>query len=158
MKNCRTSTIRRNIFVFVSVACILLPLSALASEGGAGHYLPGTIGTLIDLAPTKSGWVVEPIYLHYEGDVDASKQIPVAGLATAGMNAKLDVLLLGGLYSFEQPVLGATYSVGAFLPYVWMDVEAEVDTGLGNKLVHDQQSGLGDMSFIPLMMAWNDGP
>ena len=158
MKTCRISTIRRSIFALVTIACILLPLNGLASEGGAAHYLPGTIGTLIDLAPTKPGWVVEPIYLHYEGDVDASKHIPVAGLNTLGMNGKLDVLLLGGLYSLNQPVLGATYSFGAYLPYVWMTVEAEVDTQGRDAYVRDQQSGLGDMSFIPLMMAWKDGP
>jgi len=157
MKTCRTRTIRRNIFALVTIASILLPLNGLASEGGAGHYLPGAVATAIDLVPTKSGWVIEPVYLHYEGDVDASKQVPVAGLTTAGMNGKLDVLLLGGFYTFEKPVLGAKYSVGSFLPYVWMTVEAEVDTGLGYKLVRDQQSGLGDVSLIPLMMAWEKG-
>ena len=44
------------------------PHAALATEGGTGHYVPGGIATLIDLAPTKPGWVVEPIYLHYEGN------------------------------------------------------------------------------------------
>lgn len=157
MKNCRITTIRLNIFVLAAIASILLPLNTLASEGGAGHYMPGTVATLIDLAPTKPGWVVEPIYLHYEGDVDASKHIPVAGLNTLGMNAQLDVLLLGGLYSLNHPVLGATYSVGAYLPYVWMTVEAEVDTLGRDAYVRDQQSGLGDISLIPLMMAWEDG-
>jgi hypothetical protein len=157
MKTCRISMIRRNIFVLVSIASILLPLNTLASEGGAGHYLPGAVATLIDLAPSKPGWVVEPIYLHYEGDVDPAQQIPVAGVDTLGMNAKLDVLMLGGLYSFKQPVLGATYSVGAYLPYVWMTVEAEVVTLRRDAYVRDQQSGLGDVSLIPLMMAWENG-
>jgi len=161
MKICRIGTIRRIIFVLVTIACILLPLNGLASEGGAGHYMPGAVATLIDLPPTKPGWVVEPIYLHYEGDVDSSKHVPAAGLDTVGMDAKLDVLLLVGLYSLKQPVLGATYSFGASLPYVWMTVEAEVDDvdTLGTEVfVRDQQSGLGDISLIPLMMAWKDGP
>ena len=40
------------------------PYAALATEGGMGHYVPGGIATLIDLAPTKPGWVVEPMYQH----------------------------------------------------------------------------------------------
>ena len=156
MKTFRISTIKRNIFVLVT-ACILLPQNGLASEGGAGHYLPGAVATVIDLVPTKSGWVIEPIYLHYEGDVDASKHVPVAGLNTLGMNGKLDVLLLGGFYTFEKLVLGAHYSVGTFLPYIWMTVEAEVDIQGRDAYVRDQQSGLGDVSLIPLMMAWENG-
>ncbi len=153
MKTCRISAIRRNIFAIVTIASILLPLNTMASEGGAAHYMPGTIGTLIDLAPTKPGWIVEPTYLHYEGDVDAAQEIPVAGVDTLGMSANLDILLLGGLYSLNQPVLGATYSFGAYLPYVWMTVEAEVDI-LGKKAwVRDVENGLGDIALIPLMMA-----
>jgi hypothetical protein len=49
------------------------PLAALATEGGTGHYLPGGIATLIDLAPTKQVWVVNPMYLHYQGSTSASK-------------------------------------------------------------------------------------
>ena len=41
-------------------ACIALlaaatPFVAEASEGGATHYLPGGVATLIDLPPTKAG-------------------------------------------------------------------------------------------------------
>jgi len=157
MKNRKIRTFRRNIFAFATIVCSLLPLNVLASEGGAGHYLPGAVATVIDLVPTKSGWVIEPVFLHYEGDVDASKHVPVAGLDTLGMSAKLDVALLGGFYSFDKPVLGATYSIGTFLPYIWMTVDAEIDTGLGNRLAQDQKNGLGDMSLIPVMMGWENG-
>ena len=117
------------------------PPAALASEGGTGHYLPGGTATLIDLVPTKPGWVVEPIYLHYEGDASASRSIPIAGTVGAGLNAKSDAVLLGGLYTFEHTVLGgARYSVGAYLPYVWIDVEADLNTALGTVRRKDSAS------------------
>ncbi len=140
------------------IICIFIPFSASATEGGSGHYMPGTVATLIDLAPTKPGWVIEPIYLHYDGDADATQKIPVAGLDTLGMSAELDVLLAGGLYTFAKPVFGATYSVGAYLPFVWMKVEAEIKGDLGHKLIQDEENGLGDMTIIPAMLAWKDGP
>jgi hypothetical protein len=92
------------------------PLAAIATEGGMSHYIPGSVATLIDLAPTKPGWVVEPMYLHYEGNASAAKSIPLAGVITAGLNAKSDAALLGDLYTFGQTVLGAHYTVGAYLP------------------------------------------
>jgi len=140
------------------VFCALAPLSAAASEGGTSHYLPGAVATLIDLAPTQPGWVIEPIYLHYEGDADLSKQIPVAGIDVLGLKATSDVLLAGGFYTFDQLVLGARYSVGAMLPYVWMTVEGEIETVLGDRRRRDTVSGLGDLTLIPAMLAWKDGP
>jgi len=140
------------------IACLLVPLSVSASEGGTGHYVPGAVATMIDLAPTQPGWVIEPIYLHYEGDADLSKQIPVAGIDVFGLKATSDVLLAGGFYTFDQLVLGAHYSVGAMLPYVWMTVEGEIDTVLGGKRVRDTESGFGDLTLIPAMLGWKNGP
>jgi len=146
---CRTS-------VALSLAISLAyPLTALATEAGTGHYFPGGIATLIDLAPTKQGWIVNPIYMHYQGS--ASKSIPIAGNITAGVNAESDAALLGGLYTFGQTVLGAHYSVGAYLPYVWINVEANVTTPIGTIRRRDTDSGIGDLTLLPAMLAWKSG-
>jgi hypothetical protein len=133
------------------------PLAARATEGGTGHYLPGGTATLIDLAPTKPGWVAEGMYLHYSGDASASRRILIAGNAVANLKADSDAFLLGGLYTFELPALHAHYSVGAFLPLVAMDVKGNVDTPLGSVSRRDLETGLGDMTLIPLMLAWKSG-
>jgi hypothetical protein len=140
------------------IACLLMPAGATASEGGSGHYLPGAVATLIDLAPTQPGWVIEPIYLHYQGDVGSSKEIPIAGLDAVGLKATTDVLLAGGFYTFKQPVLGASYSVGALLPYVWLTVEGKVETVLGERRKRESVSGIGDLTLIPAMLGWKNGP
>jgi hypothetical protein len=133
------------------------PLAALATESGAGHYLPGSAATLIDLAPTKPGWVAEGMYLHYSGDASASRPFPIAGNAVADLEVESDAFLLGGLYTFEVPALRAHYSVGAFLPLVVIDVKGEVDTPLGSVSRRDLETGLGDMTLIPLMLGWKTG-
>ncbi|WP_295443844.1 transporter [uncultured Thiodictyon sp.] len=133
------------------------PGATLAAEGGVGHYLPGGMATLIDRPPTKLGWVVEPIYLHYEGSASASRAIPIAGTLAAGLNASSDALLLGGLYTFAQTPLGAHYSVGAYLPYVWASVSAQLDTPLGTVRRRDRAAGVGDLTLIPAMLAWQTG-
>ena len=137
---------------------LLVTANASASESGTGHYVPGAVATMIDLAPTQPGWVIEPIYLRYEGDADLSKAIPIAGIDAFGVKATSDVLLAGGFYTFEQPVLGAHYSVGAMLPYVWMTVEGKIDTAVGGKRVRDSASGFGDLTLIPALLGWKDGP
>ncbi len=140
------------------IGCSLISQGAVAAEGGTTHYLPGAVATMIDLAPTQPGWVIEPIYLHYEGDADTNKEIPIAGLNALGLKATTDVALLGGFYTFKQPVLGADYSVGAMLPHVWLTVEGQVETALGTFKQRDSASGLGDLTLVPAMLGWKRGP
>lgn len=139
------------------VSWMITPMIAAASEGGSSHYLPGAVATLIDLAPTQPGWVIEPIYLHYQGDAGTKKELPVAGLKTLGLEANLDALLLGGFYTFDQKVLGAYYSVGAMLPYTWITAKATVETVIGDRQVRDTEAGLGDLTLIPVMLGWKEG-
>lgn len=147
-----THPMKSRIAGAVVICALALPLSA--EEGGSSRYVPGNMATLIDLPPTKAGWVVETMYLHYDGDASAAGTFPNAGLVTAGLDATSDVWILGGLYTFETPVLDAHYSLGAFVPYVWMDVTADVTAGGTAGLRNDSADGIGDLTLIPAMMAW----
>jgi len=157
------STIQRSTFLghaagdLALVFCALVPVSAAATEGGTSHYLPGAVATLIDLAPTQPGWVVELVYLHYEGDAGTKNTLPVAGLEALGLKATLDALLVGGFYTLDRKVLGAYYSVGAMLPCTWITAEAKIETVIGNLRVRDTEEGLGDVTLIPVMLGWKEG-
>jgi hypothetical protein len=94
-------------------------------------------------------------YLRYDGDV--SVDIPIAGLATAGLDVEVDSVLLGGFYTFDLPAEGLYYSLGGFLPYIWMDAEAEVVAAPGTFRRRDSASGVGDLTIIPGMLAWKRG-
>ena len=151
----RSSTLRAwPLALALTLGC---PGLALAAEGGVGHALPGGMATLIDRPPTKPGWVVEPIYLHYEGSASASRAIPIAGSLAAGLTASSDALMLGGLYTFTPTPLGAHYSLGAYVPYVWTSVSAQLDTPLGTVRRRDRAAGFGDLTLIPAMLAWQTG-
>jgi hypothetical protein len=143
----KTTIFRASLFL-----ALVSPIPA--EEGGAGRYVPGNAATLIDLPPTKSGWVFESIYLHYDGDASASGTFPNAGLVTAGLDATSDAFILGGLYTFETPVLESHFSAGAFVPYMWMDVTADVVGGGTAGFRSDSADGIGDITLIPAMMAW----
>ena len=149
MKPPRKTRFARTVAGLGIAVCTLMPMGAGASEGGTGHYLPGAVATLIDLAPTHPGWVIEPIYLRYEGDADLADAIPIAGIDVFGLKATSDVLIVGGFYTFEQPVLGAHYSVGAMAPYVWMTVEGEIGPVLGYILPLGQQNLVAELRWLP---------
>lgn len=136
-----------------SVAALALsfaPSSLLAEEGGAGHVAPGGAATLIDAAPTKSGWVIEPMFISYQGDFDANGQLPIGGLTSLGLEASINTLSLGALYTFENKLWGAHYTAGVFLPYAWMDLKGNIN----NLKTKDTAQGIGDITLIPAMLAW----
>jgi hypothetical protein len=148
------TTLKRMIFTLLIFGMLVIAKPLLAVEGGVTHYVPGAMATMIDLAPTDPGWVLLPAYMHYQGEASASGTIPTAGLVTAGLDATSDAVLMGGFYTLPKQVFGAFYTVGAFLPYVWMDVEARVDSALGSVQRSQTNAGLGDITVIPAMLAW----
>lgn len=124
------------------MACACMhPLAVQAVEGGIGNVIPGTVATLIDLPPTQPGWIVQANYLNY----DASARMPVAQV-----EQKISGYMLAAFYTFEPKLLGAAYSIGATLPYLTVDVKAD----LGSLRLSDRRSGLGDLTLVPAMLAW----
>lgn len=135
-----------------AVFAIRLATPAIAGEGGVSHVLPGANATLPDLPPTSPGWFGKPMYINYRGDASAS--IPTAAGITTNVNAETNTLALGGGYSIEQTVLdGAHYSVAAFLPYTWVHISGDT-AALGGKQIDNKVSGIGDLTIVPVMLAW----
>ena len=111
------------------LAFTLLP--GHAEEDGGGHYAIGGAATLIDLLPAEPGFILQPIYLYYEGDASASQTFPIAGRVTTDLDAKLNSVTLGALYTFDKKILGAHYSVGVYVPYIWKEVTARLSSAFG---------------------------
>jgi hypothetical protein len=143
------------VLLLLLLSLLSLPNHLSAEEGGVGHYVPGSLSTLIDLPPTEPGWIGMASYLNYQGEVSVDRTIAIAGLLTANLDATSDAALVGAVYTFENPLAGAWYSVGAYIPWVWMDVEASIASPAGpSRTRRDRENGLGDITLIPLMMAW----
>lgn len=134
------------LLAFAAAAC---PLGAAAVEGGVGNILPGNTATLVDLAPTQPGWVVQANYANYSSGAAVGSRI-----ATLKLDQSTDAYMLSGFYTFETKVMGADFSVGANLPYASMDVTVALDTPLGTLKVKDHNTGFGDLTVVPAMLAW----
>jgi hypothetical protein len=131
---------------------VALPRAVDAGEGGTSHVLPGANATLADLPPTAPGWFFKPMFLSYRGD--ATVGIPTAAGIVTNADAKVETLILGGGHTFETTVFGgAHFSVAAFLPHSWMDISADSEA-LGGIAINSQVSGFGDLTVVPVMLAW----
>lgn len=128
---------------------------AWAGEGGTSHILPGANATLVDLPPTTPGFFFKPMFLNYRGD--ASKRVPTAAGVVANMNVEANTFVLGGGYGLEQTVLGgAHYAAAAFVPYTSLDISANSEA-LGGLRVNSKVSDFGDLTLVPVMLAWKAG-
>jgi hypothetical protein len=139
------------------LAGLAMPHGVNAGEGGTSHVLPGATATLSDLPPASPGWFAKPMYLHYNGS--ASAQIPTAAGITTNLDATANTLALVGGHTFEQTVLGgAHYTFAVALPYTWLDISGNVQLpGGGSVARHSEVSGFGDLTVVPVMLAWKTG-
>jgi len=146
----------KQLIKIITIAGLLILASGLgyAEEGGGGHYAPGGAATLIDLMPDKPGFILQPIYLYYKSDVEASRTFPVAGKITSNIDVKVNYVSLGALYTFDNTVLGARYTVGVYAPYTWQEVSATLSGSLGTIRRKDKVDGFGDITLVPLGLAW----
>ena len=142
--------------VIVTIA-IFVPLSTHAEEGGSGHYAPGGNASFIDTLPGKPGLAIANFFNSYDGSASVSKQVPSAGLLTAGLDATAYSDTIVALYETPLRLLGGYYAVGVAIPYVWVKAKGEAQlTGPGgfSGTARDSANGVGDILFYPFMLGW----
>lgn len=140
-----------------SLACFacLITSTIQAEEGGSGHYLPGSMASSMDGVGPAGTFLLRYNMLNYTGDISVNKSIPIAGIIGEGAEANS---WAHGLTLFWAPKWGQlnehwNYAMSATVPYVFMDVEADIDTGGGGTIRRsDKVDGIGDIVLMPLML------
>jgi len=142
-----------SLTLFLILGFCFLAGPALAGEGGVTHVIPGATATFADLPPTSPGWFLKPMVLNYKGSFSA--QLPTAAGLAGNMDVTVNTVALVGGYTFGQTFLGgAHYSIAAALPYSWVDISANVQKGARTVRLQNNVSGLGDLTVLPVMLAW----
>ncbi|HEX9045988.1 MAG TPA: transporter [Verrucomicrobiae bacterium] len=133
-----------------------------AEEGGSGHYLPGATASFIDALPGKEAFACLDAFTYYNGSAGGSRQLPLGGMLAANIDATAyaDTAIL--IYETPWKLFGGQYAVGAAIPYIWMDVKADVQHAgtLGGRqfvAASDGADGVGDIEILPVMFGWTEG-
>jgi len=137
----------------------LVPLPAHAEEGGSGHYMPGANASFIDCLPGKPGLAVANYFNYYDGSASGTRQLPFGGLIAGNLDATSYADTVVVLYETPLKLLGGDYSVGAAIPYVWLEVKGEVrmTDPAGNTITRkktERTNGIGDILLYPFMISW----
>jgi hypothetical protein len=151
-------------WVLAAASFALMPLVATAEEGGSGHYFPGSIASFIDAVPPAETLVVRFNGIYYDGSAGNGRPIPIGGLTTVGAAAST---WGAGLTILWRPALDLgehwSYAMSTTIPFVKLDVSANVATPLPNGLPafvsrSSSVSSLGDIVLMPLMLNYMLGP
>ncbi len=114
------------------------------------------MSSFVDGVPPKETFIVRYNMVYYEGDIAAKEPLPIAGVQTLGAEASSWAHGLSLLW--RPPVdLGVrwSYAMSATIPFVWMDVSANVTAGPGTVRRSSSANGLGDLVLMPVMFNYN---
>jgi hypothetical protein len=136
---------------------------ACAEEGGSGHYQPGTTASFIDMLPDRetSTFVYANAFLYYHGSAGASRDLQLGGQVAANIKTTFYADTSIFLYQAPWTLLGGQYAAALAVPYVWLDVKANLLLSskrftLGRQ-ARGTDNGFGDIELLPLMFGWIKG-
>ncbi len=118
---------------------VSLTLSVRAEEGGSGHHILGTAGSLAGILPDKPGFTIKNSFWGYNGDASAARDlsipVTIGGLADRGVFDGIGTLVGGAAGSGKIPP-AAGLALGAFL-----------QSGIGQRVLGKQFTLGGQMDI-----------
>ena len=129
--------------------------SALAAEGGASLYIPGGAGDIaIAVSPEPGFQVANAIYAQ----ISSVDRAVLQGAVNLGLDVDVVLNFIAGSYTFTQPVLGGTYSLGVIIPFGYAELDAQATGPAGRSVgVSGDTFNLADIAIVPLQLNWNVG-
>lgn len=129
--------------------------AAKAAEGAASHYLPGAAGDVLIAQSPKPGLQVATTLWYQTGDVSTAV---LQGRVGVSLDLDLFLAIPTAFYTFEEPVLGGTYTMGIAVPFGNANLDARLTGPLGNFRDASVDSfNLSDIAFTPLQLNWDMG-
>ncbi len=141
------------VFPEAALAGVLVSAQAsLAAEGGFSFYLPGLAGDIAHAQSSEPGLQVANTVYFLSGDAGAAI---LQGKVNAGLDLTMALDIVSAGYTFEQEVLGATYTVGAAIPFGYAELAATITTAGGRSFAAERDSfNIADIALVPLELTW----
>jgi hypothetical protein len=146
---------KRVIFVLQLLVCCLFlgQHTVQATEGASSYYFPGASGTFAVAVAPDPGFMFFNQMLFY--NAKASEAV-LQGRANLEVRADTFYNYVGGFYTFEKPLLGGRFQIGAAVPVGYVHIKAGIDTALGSRDAYDTNTKLGDSLITPALY-WKTG-
>jgi hypothetical protein len=130
---------------------------AYGVEGGLGRSITGLqVTDYAGVVPPEPGWGVSLGYVHYTGDLSASRQVPISGQAVLGMKATFDLYSANALYIWPTGEGQWNFASLVSIPFANVDTTAGLDVGARQATISDGFRGdLYDISVVPVIASYH---
>lgn len=144
------------MLIWAGVALSFLNANAQASEGGIGRPITGMqAASFSGLIPPTPGWNMQLGYVHYSGDFSSSREIPIGGFVSAGLEVTLDMATVTGVYVWNTGEGRVNFASMATVPFISIDAEASASLNQFGRTVSDSNDGLFDAFFAPVIASYH---
>lgn len=127
---------------------------ALATEGGIGRPITGMqVQPLNGILPTQEGGVLTLSSIYYDGDISATKEVPISGQITAGIDYKISYDLINGIFVWKTTDQWS-WATSVGIPVQYTKIDAHVNN-VGRK---EDSTKISDAVFSPLMLNYHFSP
>ena len=79
------------------------------------------------------------------------------GRVNANLDTSAYINMSALLYAFEEPVLGAGFAIGGFLPVGHASLDTSLVGPLASVSAEGSETALGDIAVMPASFYWNTG-
>jgi len=126
---------------------------AIATEGAVGRSITGLqAANYSGLIPPTPGWNWQLGYAYYKGDIGGSREVPLTGGGSSlGINAEFQLFSAVGMYIWNTKPSTWNFASMVELPFAYVGVTADVQLGRLSASKHDSDTGLYDMTFVPVI-------
>jgi len=141
----------------VACAALALPPATWATEGGLGRQITGTnVQPNAGIVSPEPIWAVNFAQIYLDGSIGGSREVPVGGRTSLGLDAKVAFTLATVLKTWDTGPGRWNFASSFTLPYVWTKVNSTV-TGPGGRNTgqSDTASNLFDLYFSPIIAGYH---
>lgn len=129
--------------------------SANAAEGGTSLYLPGGAGDILLAVPPAPGAAVSGGVFVQSGNVGTAV---LQGAVNFGLDLDIVLNTVGASYTFDLPMYGITYTIGAVVPFGYAKLEGTITGPRGRTFSASADTfNLADIAITPIAVNWSLG-
>ena len=129
-----------------------------AVEGGLGRSLVGAqITPYAGLIPPEPGLTYGFNYVYFDGSIGNARQTPIAGTVALNLDATFQLYAASLVYIWDTGQGKWNFASIAVLPFDQVKATADVAGPIPLR-VTDKDSGLFDMSFVPVLASYHVSP
>jgi hypothetical protein len=140
----------------LAIALAAASTSCFAIEGGVGRsFIGAQITPYIGIIPPEPGFQYSFNYIYLDGNIGGGKQVPIAGEVALNLDATFALYAASLAYIWNTDPGRWNFASVVLLPFDQVDAQADLTIGEASVRVKDSDSGLFDMTFVPVVASYH---